>query len=43
MTTSALKAIATGEVQQQRLADMKPKEQIAYLLKQKARNRQDAA
>ncbi len=36
MTTAALKAVATGEAQQQRLADMKPKEQIAYLLKQKA-------
>ena len=36
MTTSALKAVATGQEQQQRLADMKPKEQIAYLLKQKS-------
>lgn len=36
MTTSDLKAIVTGEVQQQRLADMKPKEQIAYILKQKS-------
>lgn len=36
MTTAALKSIATGEAQQQRLADMKPKEQIAYLLKQKS-------
>lgn len=36
MTTSALKAVATGEAQQQRLSEMRPKEQIAYLLKQKA-------
>ena len=36
MTTAALKSIVTGEAQQQRLADMKPKEQIAYLLKQKS-------
>lgn len=36
MTTSALKAVATGKEQQQRLADMKPREQIAYLLKQKS-------
>ena len=36
MTTQQLKSIATGEAQQQRIADMKPKEQIAYLLKQKS-------
>jgi recombination protein RecT len=36
MSTAALKAVATGQEQQQRLADMKPKEQIAYLLRQKA-------
>ena len=36
MTTAALKAVATGEAQQQRLSDMKPTAQIAYLLKQKA-------
>ena len=36
MTTAALKAVATGEAQQQRNADMKAQEQIAYLLKQKA-------
>ena len=33
MTAQALKAVATGTEQQVRLADMKPKEQIAYLLK----------
>jgi len=36
MTTQQLKSIATGEAQQQHIADMKPKEQIAYLLKQKS-------
>jgi recombination protein RecT len=36
MTESALKAVATGQAQQLRIADMKPKEQIAYMLKQKA-------
>jgi recombination protein RecT len=36
MTTQQLKSIATGEAQQQRVAEMKPKEQIAYLLKQKS-------
>ncbi|MBK8117482.1 MAG: recombinase RecT [Candidatus Accumulibacter sp.] len=36
MTTAALKAVATGEAQQQRLASMKPKDQVAHLLQQKA-------
>lgn len=36
MSTAALKAVATGAETQVRVADMKPKEQIAYLLKQKA-------
>ncbi|MFZ4539973.1 recombinase RecT [Propionivibrio sp.] len=35
MSTATLKSVATGE-QQVRVADMKPREQIAYLLKQKA-------
>lgn len=35
MTAQALKSVATGTEQQARLADMKPKEQIAYLLKTK--------
>jgi recombination protein RecT len=35
MTAQALKSVATGAEQQVRLADMKPKEQIAYLLKTK--------
>lgn len=36
MTTADLKAIATGEVQQKKPADMRPKDQIAYLLKMKS-------
>lgn len=36
MSTQALKAVATGTDTQVRVADMKPKEQIAYLLKQKS-------
>lgn len=36
MSTQALKAVATGSDTQVRVADMKPKEQIAYLLKQKS-------
>lgn len=35
MSTAALKAVTTGEAAPQRLADMKPKDQIAYLLKTK--------
>ena len=35
MTTQALKAVATGAEPPARLSDMKPKEQIAYLLKTK--------
>ena len=35
MSTQALKAVATGGETPARLADMKPKEQIAYLLKTK--------
>ncbi|MGQ0710886.1 MAG: recombinase RecT [Rhodoferax sp.] len=35
MSSQALKAVATGAEQAVRLADMKPKEQIAYLLKTK--------
>lgn len=35
MSTNALKAVAAGEAPPARLADMKPKEQIAYLLNQK--------
>lgn len=35
MSTAALKSVATGEQPPARLADMKPKEQIAYLLNQK--------
>ncbi len=35
MTTQALKAVATGADAPAKLADMKPKEQIAYLLKTK--------
>lgn len=35
MSTQALKAVATGGEQPQKLADMKPKDQIAYLLKTK--------
>ena len=35
MSTQALKAVATGGEPPARLADMKPKEQIAYLLKTK--------
>jgi len=36
MSTTALKSIVSGTPSPVRLADMKPKEQIAYLLKQKA-------
>ncbi|WP_412479881.1 recombinase RecT [Azonexus sp. IMCC34839] len=35
MTSQALKAVATGGEQPAKLSDMKPKEQIAYLLKTK--------
>jgi recombination protein RecT len=35
MSTSALKAAVTGEEQEKKLSDMKPKEQIAHLLKVK--------
>lgn len=35
MSTAALKSIATGQIQKEKLAQMKPKEQIAYLLKSK--------
>ena len=35
MSATALKAVATGQEQAVKLADMKPKEQIAYLLNQK--------
>jgi recombination protein RecT len=36
MTTAELKAVATGEAQRQTLAEMKPKDQVAHLLQQKA-------
>lgn len=35
MSAAALKAVATGQEQAIKLADMKPKEQIAYMLNQK--------
>lgn len=35
MSATALKAVATGQEQAVKLADMKPKEQIAYMLNQK--------